>query len=73
MTGLVPSAGSMARQQVLIVGADTTTVRLVEELARAGEQLVVLAHGLPDQDVLADISALGTELITASSPSASAR
>ena len=43
----VPSAGSAARQQVLVVGADTTTVRLVEELVRAGEQLVALAHGSP--------------------------
>ncbi len=67
MTGLAPSASSAARQQVLVIGADTTTVRLVEELARAGEQLVVLAYGLIDPDVVAEIQALGGEVITTSS------
>ena len=33
------------RQHVVVVGADTTTVRLAEELVRSGEQLVVIAHG----------------------------
>ena len=32
-------------QHVVVVGADTTTVRLAEELVRSGEQLVVIAHG----------------------------
>ena len=67
MTGLAPSASSAARQQVLVIGADTTTVRLVEELARAGEQLVVLAYGLIDPDVLAEIQTPGGEVITTSS------
>ncbi len=36
---------SSLRQHVVVVGADSTSVRLVEELSRAGEQLLVLAHG----------------------------
>lgn len=42
-------------QHILVVGADTTSVRLVEELVRAGEYLVVLAHGDVDRDCVEDI------------------
>ena len=38
------------RQHVVVIGADTTSVRLVEELTRGGEQVLVLAHGVPDLD-----------------------
>ena len=44
---------------MLVIGADTTAVRLVEELVRAGEQLVVLAYGQPDPDVITELEALG--------------
>lgn len=47
------------RHHVLVIGADTTTVRLVEELTRGGEQVLVLAHGDLDGDVLDELAALG--------------
>ena len=53
------------QQHVVVVGADTTTVRLVEELARSGELLVVIAHGESPRGVIADIEALGCLVITA--------
>lgn len=58
-----PTDPSTPRQHVVVVGADTTTVRLVEELTRGGEQLVVLAHGTPDQDAVAEISVLGAQVV----------
>jgi len=54
---------SARRQHVLVVGADTTSVRLVEELVRAGEQLVVVAHGHPDPGVVAHLKRLGAEVV----------
>jgi hypothetical protein len=53
------------QQHVVVVGADTTTVRLVEELARSGEQLVVIAHSENPRGAIADIEALGCLVITA--------
>lgn len=53
------------QQHVVVVGADTTTVRLVEELVRSGEQLVVIAHGESPRGAIADIEALGCLVITA--------
>jgi Trk K+ transport system NAD-binding subunit len=52
-------------QRVVVVGATTTSVRLVEELVRAGERLVVIAHGSIDPDIVADLAELGAEVITA--------
>ena len=52
------------QQHVVVVGADTTTVRLVEELVRSGEQLVVIAHGESQRGAIADIEALGCLVIT---------
>ena len=54
------------RQHVVVVGADTTTVRLAEELVRSGEQLVVIAHGENSRGAIADIEALGCQMIIAS-------
>jgi len=54
------------RQHVVVVGADTTTVRLAEELVRSGEQLVVIAHGENPRGAIADIEALGCQMIIAS-------
>jgi len=51
---------------VVVVGADTTTVRLAEELVRSGEQLVVIAHGENPRGAIADIEALGCQMIIAS-------
>ena len=64
MVGLVASAGGL-RQHIVVIGADTTTVRLVEELVRGGEQLVVLAHGQPDSDIVAEVQSLGGTVIVA--------
>ena len=58
-----PERFGALRQHVVVVGADTTTVRLVEELARGGEQLVVLAHGLVDEDAVSDIAGFGAQVI----------
>lgn len=53
------------RQHVVVVGADTLSVRLVEELVRAGEQLVVIAFGEEDPDIVDDLTRLGARVITA--------
>ena len=45
------------RHHVVVVGADSTSVRLVEELARAGEQLVVVATSRSVGAVTAEIQA----------------
>lgn len=49
---------------VLVVGSDSTTVRLVEELVRAGEQLVVLTRHGANPEVTSEIEALGGQLLT---------
>jgi hypothetical protein len=51
---------------VVVVGADTTAVRLAEELVRSGEQLVVIAHGENPRGAIVDIEALGCQMIIAS-------
>ena len=56
---------SALRQHVIVVGADSTSVRLVEELSRAGEQLLVLASGDVTSDVVTEIQALGGHVIMA--------
>ena len=57
---------SGAARHVVVVGADTTCVRLVEELVRAGEQLVVIAHGPRGQEAVEDLSSLGATVLTTS-------
>ena len=59
--GLTPAAPSA---HVVVVGSDSTTVRLVEELVRAGEQLVVLALHGASAAVTSEITALGGQLLT---------
>lgn len=63
-----PGASSSAplRQHIVVIGADTTCVRLVEELTRAGELLVVLAPGERGREVAEDLTALGARVITTS-------
>ena len=53
------------RHHVVVVGADSTAVRLVEELARGGEQLVVVAPSRSIGAVTAEIQALGGQLLVA--------
>ncbi|HWJ52942.1 MAG TPA: NAD-binding protein [Propionibacteriaceae bacterium] len=53
------------RQHVVVVGADSTSVRLVEELIRAGEQLLVVAPSRSIGAVTAEIQALGGRLLVA--------
>src|ERR687893_413538 len=50
-------------QHVVVVGADNTTVRLVEELIRAGEQLVVVTPRSAPGDLTTEIAALGAQLM----------
>jgi voltage-gated potassium channel Kch len=63
-----PGASSSAplRQHIVVIGADTTCVRLVEELTRAGELLVVLAPGERGREVAEDLTAFGARVITTS-------
>ncbi|MBP2415609.1 NAD-binding protein [Microlunatus capsulatus] len=53
------------RQHLVVVGADTTAVRLVEELVRTGEEVVVLAPGGGDPGAVADVEALGARVVAA--------
>ena len=56
--------GPAARNRVLIVGAEPTAIRLVEELSRSGEQLTVLARRDATPSTLAELSELAVELVT---------
>lgn len=57
--------GPELRQHVVVVGADTLSVRLVEELVRAGEQLVVIASTEVEPDIVADLTGLGARVVRA--------
>lgn len=50
-------------QHLVVIGVDSTAVRLVEELVRAGEQLVVLAGGGVDPGLAADLESFGAQLL----------
>jgi len=66
MAAMPPADSTSAlRQHVIVVGAYSTSVRLVEELSRAGEQLLVLAHGDVTSDVVTEVQALGGHVIMA--------
>ena len=56
-----PSA--LPEEHVVVVGADNTTVRLVEELTRSGEELVVVAPRSAPVDVTGEIADLGAHLV----------
>jgi Trk K+ transport system NAD-binding subunit len=58
-----PAAAAGLRQHVVVVGADTTCVRLVEELVRAGEQLVVIAPGERGRANVEDLRELGATVL----------
>src|SRR3954454_2315166 len=64
MTGMATGEDTVGlRHHVVVVGADSTTVRLVGELARAGEQLVVVAPSRSIGSGTAEIEALGGRLL----------
>jgi Trk K+ transport system NAD-binding subunit len=50
-------------QHVVVVGADNTTVRLVEELTRSGEQLVVVTPRSAPVDLTSEIAGVGAHLM----------
>ena len=52
-------------QHLVVIGADSTTVRLVEELIRAGEQLVVVLPSSAPVGVTSELEALGGQLLVA--------
>ncbi len=52
------------QQHVVIIGASATTVRLVEELLRSGEQVLVLALQDAAAAVVTEIQSLGGQLIS---------
>lgn len=62
MDAAEPTYASLT-QHVVVIGADNTAVRLVEELSRAGEQLLVVASRQSPPDVTAEIEALGGHLL----------
>lgn len=49
---------------VIVIGASTTVVRLVEELERAGEEVVVLISEPVEPDVVAELTDVGGVVIT---------
>ena len=48
---------------IVVVGTQSTAVRLVEELERAGEEAVVLARPEADPDTVAELESLGAEVV----------
>ncbi|HEY5821760.1 MAG TPA: NAD-binding protein [Propionibacteriaceae bacterium] len=60
-----PDDRGAPENHVIVIGADTTTVRLVEELTRAGEQVLVLAQASAPVEVVADVTALGVTVVHA--------
>lgn len=56
--------GSAHTGHVIVVGATTTVVRLVDELERAGEDVVVVTTESTDPDVVAQLNEAGAEVVT---------
>ena len=56
--------GGAHRDHVIVIGATTTVVRLVDELERAGEEVVVLTTEPVDPEVVAQLNEAGAEVIT---------
>lgn len=50
-------------QRIVVIGSDSTSVRLAEELTRAGEQVALLADGSLDPASVTDLRELGTEVV----------
>lgn len=50
-------------QHVVVVGSDSTSARLAEELIRAGEDVVMIAPGEMDADVAADLEIVGPHIL----------
>ncbi len=59
------TASEPALDRVVIVGAEPTAVRLVEELDRSGEKLTVLGLESASPSTLAELTALPVEFVTA--------
>lgn len=55
----------MLQGHIIVIGATTTAVRLVEELRRSGEDVVVVVPGEPDQWVLDDLTEVSPRLVSA--------
>lgn len=60
----MPVMDGMA-DHVVVVGSDTITVRLAEELERAGEQTVIVISGPEDPDLVDELEAIGADVISA--------
>lgn len=52
-----------AHDHVVIIGASSTTIRLAEELERAGERVIVIVPGAADPGVAADLELIGAEVM----------
>lgn len=63
MTNPVAS-GSSVRDRVLIIGGETTTIRIAEELSRSGERITVLARRDANPSTLEELAELDAELLT---------
>lgn len=57
----VDQASAGAAGHVVIIGSSSTTIRLAEELERAGERVIVIVHGSADPGVVADLELIGAE------------
>ncbi len=57
-------ASGTAEDHVVIIGSSSTTIRLAEELERAGERVIVIVHGAADPGVVADLELIGAEVMS---------
>ncbi|MFC7625838.1 NAD-binding protein [Microlunatus sp. GCM10028923] len=58
------SVTGLAEDHVVIIGSSSTTIRLAEELERAGERVIVIVHGSATSAVVADLELLGAEVLS---------
>lgn len=52
----------VVEDHVVIIGSSSTTIRLADELERAGERVIVIVHGAAHPGVVADLELLGAEV-----------
>ncbi|HLT60329.1 MAG TPA: NAD-binding protein [Microlunatus sp.] len=57
------SAAGEATDHIVIIGSSSTTIRLADELERAGERVIVIVHGAAEPGVVADLELLGAEVV----------
>ena len=58
-----PECAGLIEGQIVVIGATTTALRLVEELEKSGERVLVVMPGQPDPGVAHDLTASGAEVV----------